>query len=475
MPQVPPLSVLVCDLDDTLIKTDILFESVLKLVRTKPMKALLLPLWFARSKAYAKHQILKYAPIDPATLPYRDEVLRYLRDRRAQGSKVILASASSHQIVQEIADHCQCFDEAQGSSPTQNLKSKAKLAWINQNFPGPFEYIGDSAADLAIWQKSAHAVMVNPSARTTRKVKSFGIASTTIDDRAPRAKLILKQMRIHQWVKNALIAVPMIAAHSMQSIDTWLQVITGIASFSLIASMVYVLNDMLDVENDRRHPTKKNRPFAAGNLPLKSGFTLAPILGAGSFLLAWTLGPKFVSVIAIYFALNMLYSTRFKETIMLDVVILASFYMLRLMAGSEATGIPISHWLMSFSTFFFLGLAMVKRYTELLRIVGKSQRALHGRGYSGEDKIPVLVMGITCSLMSILILSLYFASPEIRALYSVHLRLWTLAPLMLFWNGRIWLMTNRGQIDDDPVVFAVKDKISWLVLGAAALVIHAAT
>ncbi len=469
------MQILVCDLDDTLIKTDIFFESLLKLIRTNPLKILALPLWLSRGRAYTKNQILKFAKIDPSTLPYRQEVLRYLRDRKAQGAKIILASASNHEVVQSIAEHCQCFDHAQGSTSSHNLKSKAKLDWINRTFPGPFEYIGDSSADLTIWQKSSHAVMVNPSRHIAGKVKTFGITTTTIHDFTPRGRLIIKQMRVHQWVKNALLAIPMLAAHKVQSFDTWQSLFVGIASFSLIASMVYVINDMLDVENDRKHPTKKNRPFAAGSLPLKIGFVLAPALGFSSILLAMWLGSDFYHLIIAYLAINLFYSTRLKETIMLDVVILASFYTLRLMAGSAATNIAISHWLLSFSTFFFLGLALVKRYTELLRVVGKSQRALHGRGYSGEDKIPVLIMGIACSLMSILILSLYFSSPEIRVLYGRHQILWSLAPLMLFWTGRIWLITNRGQIHDDPVVFAVKDKISWLLLVAATIVIIMAT
>jgi 4-hydroxybenzoate polyprenyltransferase len=232
---------------------------------------------------------------------------------------------------------------------------------------------------------------------------------------------------------------------------------------------------MLDVENDRRHPTKKNRPFAAGVLPIRYGLLMMLVLGIASVSLGAILGLEFLTVLALYFGVNLAYSTRFKEVVMLDVVILASFYTMRLMAGSAATSTPISHWLLSFSTFFFLGLAMVKRYTELRRVVGKSQNAMYGRGYGAEDKTPVLVMGISSSMLSILILALYFSSDDVQGLYSNPSRLWALAPLLLYWSGRVWLLANRGDVHDDPVVFAVKDPQSWVVLGlAAVLVISAA-
>ena len=270
------------------------------------------------------------------------------------------------------------------------------------------------------------------------------------------------------------MAVPLVAAHKLGSPDLWRNVLIGCASFSLLASLVYVMNDMLDVENDRRHPTKKNRPFASGFLPIRHGLGLILFLALGSFSLASLLGTEFIAVLGLYFGVNVLYSTRLKEVVMLDVVILASFYTMRLMAGSAATHTPISHWLLSFSTFFFLGLAMVKRYTELRRVVGKSQNALHGRGYGAEDKVPVLVMGISSSMLSILILALYFSSVDVQGLYSNPTRLWALAPLLLYWNGRVWMLANRGQVDDDPVVFAVKDIQSWLVLSLAGFLALAA-
>lgn len=465
----------ICDLDDTLLRTDLLFESVLKLIRTKPWLIIKLPGWFLKGKAHAKAAIAQHVKLDPALLPYRDDVLRLVKARRQAGAKTVLLSASNQELVSSISNYCQCFDDAGGSSDSINLKGKQKLAWIESRYPGPFEYIGDSSADIPIWKKSAHAVLINPSSSTTSKLKSLGTSCEVLDDRPNLVRLITKQLRVNQWVKNILIAVPLISAHKITDLDLLAKTILAMISFSMIASMVYVMNDMLDVENDRKHPTKKERPFASGKLPIKTGFFLAPILGVASFAVASLLGWKFSGVIAIYFIVNIIYSIRLKEEVMLDVVTLASFYTMRLMAGSAATDIIISQWLLSFSTFFFLGLAMVKRYTELLRIVSRNHNALHGRGYTGEDKIPVLVMGITCSMLSILILALFFASPDVQVLYREPYRLWMLAPILLFWTGRIWLLTQRGQVDDDPVVFAMKDKVSLAALVYIGLVISWAT
>jgi 4-hydroxybenzoate polyprenyltransferase len=467
--------VVICDLDDTLLRTDLLFESVLKLIRTKPWLILKLPGWFLKGRAHGKAKIAQHVKLDPALLPYRDDVLRLVKSRRQSGAKTVLLSASNQELVTSISKHCQCFDESSGSSDSLNLKGIQKLAWIERHYPGSFEYIGDSSADIPIWRKSSHAVLVNPSSFTASKVKSIGMSCELIDDRTNRLRLIIKQLRVNQWIKNVLIAVPLISAHKAADVDLLVKTFLGMISFSLIASMVYVMNDMLDVENDRKHPTKKERPFASGRLPIKTGFFLAPLLGVASFSVASLLGWKFASVISIYFLVNIVYSVRLKEEIMLDVVTLASFYTMRLMAGAAATEIMISQWLLSFSTFFFLGLAMVKRYTELLRIVSRNHNALHGRGYTGDDKIPVLVMGITCSMLSILILALFFASPDVQVLYREPYRLWMLAPILLFWTGRIWLLTQRGQVDDDPVVFAVKDRVSLAVLVYIGLVISWAT
>jgi phosphoserine phosphatase len=306
-------SIVICDLDDTLLRTDLLFESVLKLIRTKPWLILKLPGWFLKGKAHAKALIAQHIKLDPALLPYRDDVLRLVKARRQSGAKTILLSASNQELVTSISKHCQCFDEASGSSETVNLKGKQKLAWIESHYPGSFEYIGDSSSDIPIWKKSSHAVLVNPSAFTSSKVKSIGTPCEVIDDRPNLLRLIVKQLRVNQWIKNVLIAVPLVSAHKLSDFDLLIKTTMAMVSFSLIASMVYVMNDMLDVENDRKHPTKKERPFASGRLPIKTGFFLAPVLGIGSFAVASFLGWKFASVIAIYFLVNIVYSIRLKE------------------------------------------------------------------------------------------------------------------------------------------------------------------
>jgi len=444
------------------------------MLKTKPRLVFVLPFWVLRGRAFTKAKIAAHVHLNAAALPYRQEVLEYVRECQQKGAKTILASASNQNVVQEVANHCACFHATQGSSDSVNLKSERKLKWITEHVSETFEYIGDSKSDLPIWQKASRAILVNPDKSVLSRVKTFGIDYTVIHDAHPIGNLIIKQMRVHQWVKNLLLAVPIIAAHKTHSLDAVLKVVVGILSFSMIASMVYIVNDLLDIEHDRHHPTKKRRPFASGNLPIKVGFFIAPALAITGLSLALLLGVPFVGVLALYVLTNLLYSTKLKEIIMLDVVILASFYTMRLLAGSVAANIPISHWLLSFSTFFFLGLAMVKRYTELLRVADDAQTPVLGRGYNNRDKQPVLVMGICASMISILVLALYFSSSDTLALYAHPNRLWLMAPLMLFWSGRVWLMTHRGEIDDDPVVFAVKDVTSWVVLLCATLITVAA-
>lgn len=464
----------ICDLDDTRVKSDLLFESVLRFAKRSSLSLLLLPLWFLRGRAHGKAQIAARVTLDPMALPYRKEVLSVIDLRRQAGNKIILASASNDRFLQSIANHFGFFDVACGSTDTVNLKSRHKLQWIEANIQEPFEYISDSAADVPIWEKSSHAILVNPSSAVQARIKSLGISHEMIFDGGSKFKSAFKQLRVHQWVKNALIAVPAAAAHKLFAADILREVLLGMASFSLLASLVYVINDLLDAENDRKHPTKKHRPFAAGHLSLKDGVVMAAVLAISGFSLALPLGGAFIAVMMTYLAVNLAYSLRLKEVMMLDVVILASFYTMRLMAGSAATNTPISHWLLTFSTFFFLSLAMVKRFTEMGRILNSTRTALHGRGYGAEDKIPVLVMGVATAMLSILVLALYFASADVTSLYANSQWLWTLAPLLLFWNGRIWLLANRGLIHDDPVVFAVKDISSWIVFAVgAALVMFA--
>ncbi len=456
---------MVIDLDDTLIRTDTLFTLLVKCLRQRPLyffvliKELLLC-----GRSALKNRLSAEFPIDTETLPYRSSIINLCTEHKSKSplNKVILASAADQSIVNNVAIKLNFFDISLGSTRELNLKSAKKLEAIQKIIQNqPFTYVGDSSADIPIWKVSSRGILINPSTKVVQAVKSMGIPFEVIRDRPNLLTLVAKQMRLHQWVKNTLVCVPFIAAHKLNDFRLWVVALAAFFSFSLLASAVYVLNDLIDVESDRKHPSKCNRPFASGLLPIQVGFLLLPSLILGALLIAYFLPIKFVGIACLYFVLNLLYSFYWKEQIILDVILLGSFYTLRILAGGYATETQVSAWLLSFSTFFFFGLAMVKRYTEILKLRDGHKNPF-GRGYCREDYLPVFVLGVGSSLLALLVLSLYFNSTDVAALYSHSKRMWLLVPLLLFWTSRLWLLAHRGNINDDPVVFAIRDRVSWL-------------
>ncbi len=461
----PHSPALVVDLDDTLIRTDLLMESVFQLLKRRPALTLALPLWLARGRAHLKQRLAEQVQFDPAALPYRDSVLELLRSARSEGRRTVLASASHANWVKPVAAHLQLFDQVLASDGEINLKGARKLEAIRREIgTQAFAYAGDCAADLPIWAEAAEAIAVNPSPVVERTLHSSGRAVRVLrDEIPPRWRVWLKALRVHQWSKNSLLFVPLVAGHVYQESAPWLQALQGFFAFSLLASSVYVLNDLLDLESDRRHATKRRRPFAAGTLPVHHGLLAFPLLVLGAGAAAWSLPTAFTGVLAAYLAVNLAYTFRLKKLLMIDVVALAALYTVRILAGGEAAGIPVSSWLLACSTFFFFGLALVKRYTELLR-VDASGRA-HGRGYRKEDQGVVLTLGVASSLLAVVVLALYLNSENVLRMYQHPDRLWLATPLLLYWVSRMWVLTHRGEIDDDPVLFAIRDVETYITLG----------
>lgn len=455
---------LIVDLDDTLVRTNTLADLTIKALRKKPWLALVLPFFLLWGRSRLKALLTSTSTLDVSVLPYRESILALCkRHREADPShRTVLASASDERLVQAIAQHLGLFDEVLGSKPGVNLKGTQKLAAIRELCKSEgFIYVGDSRADLPIWAACSHAVLVNPFRSVLKKVQASGVPSEVLKDKKSRWPLIVKQLRPHQWVKNALVLVPLLAAHRVLDFQAiWMSVLAFVC-FSVLASTVYVLNDLIDFESDRRHPSKRRRPFASGDLPLISGFVILPLLGLLALALSFMLPWQFQMIAATYFGLNLLYSFKLKEAIVIDVVLLGAFYTLRIVAGGYAAEIEVSAWLLSFSTFFFFGLAMVKRYTELNRLAALP-KASASRGYVASDSLPVLALGIGSSLLALLVLALYFNSPEVNQLYHHEARLWLLIPVLLYWTARIWILAQRGEVDDDPVVFALRDRVSWL-------------
>lgn len=286
-------------------------------------------------------------------------------------------------------------------------------------------------------------------------------------DAKPSLPALVRVLRLHQWSKNALLFLPILAAHHLDDRAALLRVALGFLSFGLVASSVYVLNDMVDVESDRSHPRKRLRPFASGALRLGAGFALVPGLLAAGAGIALLLPPMFGVALTAYWFTTLAYSLRIKRVVILDVLVLAALYTVRIYAGAFAAGVPVSEWLASFALFFFLSLAILKRASEL----AKATQAVPGRGYRPDDRVPVSAMGVASGYVSVLVLALYVTSQDVRRLYTQPAWLWMLCVLVLYWISRMWLLAWRGEVDDDPVVFAIRDPASWVVavLGAAVI------
>ncbi len=444
--------VLYVDLDGTLVATDLMWETLFAVARRRPWTLWRLPAWLLAGRASFKRRLAESGPLDPSTLPYRPEVLELLRTRRANGTELVLATASDQLMADSVARHLALFSAVLASDGTTNLKGAAKLAAMRRHAAGrPFGYLGDSAADRPIWEAADHAYVTGHKGRLAA---------------------LIRALRLHHWVKNVLVFLPPLMAHRFHELSVWGLSVAAFLSFSLAASAGYVLNDLWDLESDRRHPSKRARPLAAGEVSIPVALSLVPVLlGLGAYIAATWLPLTFAGLVALYLALALAYSTRLKRTLALDVVVLAGLYTLRILAGAAATATEVSPWLLAFSMFFFLSLAMLKRYTELQQIEQRGAGAgAAGRGYQAGDIEAIANMGSASGYLAVLVLALYLNSNTVTALYDHPAVLWLLCPLLLYWLIRIWLLAHRGQVDDDPVVFAIRDRLSYLVGGLVVVV-----
>lgn len=466
--------VLVVDLDGTLIRSDMLYETFWAAFAREWRT----PLWaFAgliHGKAALKARIAALAMPDPAALPYRPEVLDLIADWRARGGKVVLATAADAQAAEAIAAHLGVFDAVHASDGTVNLKGPAKAELLNRIYgPGGYTYAGDSGADVPVWQAAGGAVTVDagPGLRARAEAARAGVRH--IAPPAPWLPAALKAMRPHQWLKNLLILLPVLTAHQFDA-PTLARAALAVVAFSVVASSVYVLNDLLDIAADRAHPRKRARPLASGALPIRAGMAMVPVLLALGLGLALLLGPAFLAVLAAYYVLTVAYSLSLKRKALVDIATLATLYALRVVAGGVATGIELTVWLVAFSVFLFFALAAVKRQAELIDLVQRGQVRASGRGYSTED-LPVVTQIATASgFVAVLVLILYLNDPRVQAAYSAPGLLWGAALIMLYWITRMVLLTNRGQMHDDPVVFATRDRVSLVCAGAMAVLVAGA-
>jgi 4-hydroxybenzoate polyprenyltransferase/phosphoserine phosphatase len=460
-PDPAPLCV---DLDGTLTRTDTLWESFALFLREQPLQAWRVPLWLLRGRAALKQELAQRTLLDPATLPWNEDFLAWLEEQRKQGRSIRLATAADRSIAERIVTHLDLDRDFLASDGITNLKGEHKLSAIQQRFGKVFDYAGDSSADLPVWQASRQAIVVNASASTLREAQRIARVQHTFGKRGTWLDLI-RLLRPHQWIKNLLIFVPLLTSHQLNAQGKLLSAISMLIAFSCCASAIYILNDLLDLPHDRVHPKKRRRPLASGAVPILSGLLCTPLLLGVALLAVW---PSLSSllVLAAYCAASISYSFFLKRINLLDVFTLAGLYTMRIAAGSVATMIPVSPWLLTFSIFIFLSLAFCKRASELLNLVRREGNTITpGRGYQTTDLTLIQLFGVASGFASTLVLTLYFSSPIVGQLYREPAILWLLFPVFQYWIARVWVLTGRGEMNEDPIVFAFRDVPTyWMLL-----------
>jgi 4-hydroxybenzoate polyprenyltransferase/phosphoserine phosphatase len=456
------------DLDGTLINGDLLHEASVALLRHDPLRAALLPVWLLRGKAYLKERLAEHVTLDAAALPYRTEVVEYLRREAENGRRIVLATASHARFAKAVAAHLGFFSEVIATENGRNLKGEEKRAELTRRFgEGGYDYVGDSKADLPVWEGAREALVVSPSKKLLEQAERRRPAAKVFQtEKRSKLKAAAKLMRPHQWAKNVLLFVPLILAHQWFDLGRILSVLLAFVSFSLSASAVYVLNDLLDLEADRKHPTKRNRPLAAGRLSIPHGIALfGALLTAGITIplcfLSWT----FVGMLAGYLVLTTAYSVHLKREPILDVFVLAGLYTHRILSGGIAANVLVSGWLLAFAVFFFLSLALAKRYAELARASTEDRSTLDRRGYIVEDLGLIQALGPTTGYMAVLTFCLYINASDILGLYRTPTLLWGICLVLFYWITRVWFLARRRLLHEDPVIFATRDRVSYLCGG----------
>jgi 4-hydroxybenzoate polyprenyltransferase len=451
------------DLDGTLIRTDSLYESLLLLLKSRPWAILLLFPWLLRGRAYFKQRIAAGGRVQPSSLPYNPEFLQWLRSEKATGRTIVLATAADGAIAREVADHLGLFDEIVASDGVDNVKGARKLARLEERFGDEFEYAGNARADLPIWRRARKAIAVDAPRAVVAELASAGKLSHSFERPKGRWRAWREALRIHQWSKNLLVFVPVLTSHRILEPVTVKRASVMFLAFSFAASALYIVNDLMDLSADRQHPDKRRRPFASGDLGIEAGLLAAPLLMMLALAVAAPLGRAALLTLAVYGCASLSYSLWLKSRAPLDVFLLTGLYTLRILAGGVVTHIWISGWLLSLSVFLFLSLAFSKRVSELVRQRRRNVESTDGRGYRTSDLEQVNTFGVTSGFLSSLVLAFYISSDQVRALYRQPMYLWLLFPILLYWLSRLWMLAWNGELDEDPVLYAVKSPLTyWL-------------
>jgi 4-hydroxybenzoate polyprenyltransferase/phosphoserine phosphatase len=464
------------DLDGTLILSDLLLESMLLLIKRNPLYLLRIPFWLLRGKAALKAEIAARVSVNPAALPYNRELIEWLRSELGAGRRLWLCTAANERLAQDVAGHLGFFEGVIASDRSTNVAGARKASRLVERFgERGFDYCGNERRDLAIWRHANGAIVIRGGASLEREAAQNAPVLRSFPSRVKGLRALVRALRPHQWAKNALILVPLLAAHIAGHPRALTAGLLAVVAFCLCASSVYILNDLLDLEADRAHQRKSKRPFAAGDLSILVGLSLAPMLLILAALIALFLPAKFQLVFASYYLLTLAYSFALKGRVLIDAMTLAGLYTLRIIAGAAAVAVALSFWLLLFSIFLFLSLAFVKRFAELDSLRRQQRLRAEGRGYHVEDLPLLQSLGIASGYLSVLVLALYINSPAIEGLYRRPKFVWMLCVLMLYWISRVWMKAQRGSMHDDPVVFALKDRVSLVVGLLAVITVAAAT
>lgn len=462
---------LVVDLDGSLLRTDSLLESLLLLVKSNPLFLLMLVVWLLRGKAYFKQRVSFYATLDVSSLPYNTDVLDFLQDQYHNKRTLILATGADERVARQIADYIPLFEDVIASDGHHNLTGRGKQQRLVAEFGSDgFDYLGNDTKDFVVWQEARQALVVGTPAFIRSVSDRFPHVAGGFEVEQGGWRQWVRALRLYQWLKNMLVFVPLLASHRFFEASLIVHTAIAFFSFSFCASSVYVLNDLLDLTDDRRHPRKRFRPFASGVLPLEGGLVAAPLLLGISLFIGASLPPYFLLILAIYYSTTLAYSFRLKSVVILDVIILSLLFTERMMAGSAAINIWPSPWLLAHSLFLFISLALVKRYAELVTVRIEHGQRGSARGYLVSDSEVLAAMGIASAFVSALVLVLYITSGSAELFYGRHNIIWLAIPLLLYWLCYIWLIAHRGGMFDDPMIFALKDRVSRYILLSLGLI-----
>jgi 4-hydroxybenzoate polyprenyltransferase len=458
------------DFDGTLTMRDTRLERILSIAKHSPRSFLKL-LSPGGGKVEFRSEMALYSEVDVRALPLRHELLEWLNLEHQTGRQLILVLDSDQLTIDRVASYLSQFaGYASLDAGTGSPSERKRRALVDRFGKRGFDYVGSDPADEIVW-KSARCAVVVGDRRLADRIDRVSEVSRVFPIPAPSLRAWAEGIRLHQWVKNLLVFLPALLAHSILNTQIFLQSLLAFAAFGICASSVYLLNDLFDLPADQMHPRKRNRPMAAGIISPRTGLYVSVVLLLVAGLIAVAISPAFARVLACYYALTLAYSLRLKRVALLDVMILAALYTIRIVGGAAASGVPLSFWLLAFSVFMFLSLGLVKRYAELDAFRRAERPSNSGRAYDASDLPLILSLGTAAGYCAIVVIALYINSTDSQALYHYHMRLWLICPLMLFWISRVWLLTSRGRMHDDPVVFAVCDAVSLATLGLLVLIV----